>query len=69
MTKRVEDRGVGTVLAVLLQPKEGRPMYSEIWDVDVNHSGEVYVVQDEVGEEIEAQGDPAEELPYEIPRD
>ena len=44
-------------------------MYSEIWDVDVNHSGEVYVVQDEVGEEIEAQGDPAEELPYEIPRD
>lgn len=41
-------------------------MYSEMWDVDVNHNEDVYVVQDEA----EDTGDPPEEeLPFEIPRD
>ncbi len=41
-------------------------MYSELWDVDVNHSEEVYVVRDEAdvtGEES------VDEMPYYVPRD
>jgi hypothetical protein len=41
-------------------------MYSELWDVDVNHSEEVYVVQDEAEATVKP---PEEEVPFHVPRD
>jgi len=41
-------------------------MYNELWDVDVNHSEEVYVFSDQAEE---SDDQPVEELPFHIPRD
>jgi hypothetical protein len=44
-------------------------MYSELWDVDVNHNEEVYVVRDDAGEDVSVGGEALEEVPCEAPRD